>query len=167
MTETIEMTETIDITRVYDAPRERVFAAWTQPELMKPWYGPRGFSLPHCTVDLRPGGLVHLAMRTPEGQDVWCRGIYREVVVPERLVCTDSFSDAQGNIVPAAQAGMSAEWPDEALLTLTFTEREGKTTVTLRHDVGHAPATERDQCKAGWTEMLDRLGEFLAGESPR
>jgi uncharacterized protein YndB with AHSA1/START domain len=151
----------IVITRVFDAPRELVFRAWTEPERLRRWWGPNGFTTPVCTIDLRPGGTFHACMRSPEGQDYWCRGVYREVVMPQRIVCTDSFSDEAGNIVSPTQYGMSAEWPTEALITATFGEQAGTTTFTLRHAVGSAPATERDQCQAGWTESLDRLAGYL------
>ena len=86
----------IVITRVFDAPRTEVFAAWTEPERMMRWYAPEGFTTPVVRTDLRPGGIYHICMRTPDGQDVWSKGTYVEVVVPERIVCTDSFADKDG-----------------------------------------------------------------------
>jgi uncharacterized protein YndB with AHSA1/START domain len=70
---------------------------------MKRWWGPTGFTLPYCTVDLRPGGVMHFCMRSPERQDIWCKGVYCDVVEPERIVWTDSFSDKDGNPVAPAQ----------------------------------------------------------------
>jgi uncharacterized protein YndB with AHSA1/START domain len=101
-------------------------------------------------------------MRAPDGQDFWSRGVYREIVAPERLVCTDSFADAEGNIVDPTQYGMSPEWPREALLTVTFTADNGATTLALRHDVGNAPKEQRDMCYQGWSESLDKLAACLA-----
>jgi len=121
-----------------------------------------GFTTPVCKIDLRPGGVFHNCMRSPEGRDFWSKGVYREIVEPERIVCTDFFSDAEGNLVKPTQYGMSPDWPAEALVTVTFAEHEGKTTFTLHHAVGSAPASERDQCQAGWTESLDRLAGYLA-----
>ena len=66
---------------------------------MKQWWGPNGFTLPYCKIDLRPGGVAHFCMRAPDGQDIWCKGVYREVVEPEKTVSTDSFSDKDGNAV--------------------------------------------------------------------
>jgi len=88
--------------------------------------------------------------------------VYREVVEPERIVCTDSFSDEAGNLVPPTRYGMSANWPAEALITVTFAEHDGTTKFTLQHAVGSAPASERDQCRQGWSESLDRLVGYLA-----
>jgi len=151
----------IVITRVLDAPRALVFKAWTEPERVMRWWGPNGFTTPVCTIDLRPGGVVHTCMRSPEGRDYWSRGVYREIVEPERIVCTDSFADAAGNVVEPAHYGMSASWPREALITVTFAGQEGTTTLTLRHEVGSAPAPECALCRQGWSESLDRLAEYL------
>jgi len=152
----------IVITRVFDAPRDLVFKAWTEPERVMRWWGPNGFTTPVCKIDLRPGGVFHNCMRSPEGRDFWSKGVYREIVEPERIVCTDFFSDAEGNLVQPTHYGMSPDWPAEALVTATFAEHDGKTKFTLRHAVGSAPASERDQCQAGWTESLDRLAGYLA-----
>jgi uncharacterized protein YndB with AHSA1/START domain len=152
----------IVITRAFDAPRDLVFKAWTEPERVMRWWGPNGFTTPVCKIDLRPGGVFHNCMRSPEGRDFWSKGVYREIVEPERIVCTDFFSDAEGNLVQPTQYGMSPDWPAEALVTVTFAEHDGKTTFTLHHAVGSAPASERDQCQAGWTESQDRLAGYLA-----
>ena len=149
------------ITRVFDAPRELVFKAWTDPEHFVRWWGPRGFTTPVCKIDLRLGGAIHFCMRSPEGRDYWCGGVYREIVAPERIVCTDYFADEEGNPVPPTHYGMSADWPAETLLTVTFTEHEGKTTLTLRQTVG-ASVADREGAQQGWSETLDRLAEELA-----
>jgi uncharacterized protein YndB with AHSA1/START domain len=114
------------ITRVFDAPRELVFKAWTEPERLKRWWGPKGSTTPYCEIDLRPGGVMNHCMRSPDGRDIWGKGVFREIVVPERIVLTDSFADAEGNVVSPTHYGMSPEWPLEALLTVTFEEETGK-----------------------------------------
>jgi uncharacterized protein YndB with AHSA1/START domain len=150
------------ITRVFDAPRERVFRAWTEPERLMRWWGPNGFTTPVCRIDPRPGGVWHSCMRSSEGRDYWSRGVYREIVVPERIVCTDAFADEQGNQVPPTHYEMGADWPSETLLTVTFAERDGRTTLTLRHAALPASGTEREMCEQGWGESLDRLAAYLA-----
>lgn len=115
------------ITRVFNVPRERVFAAWTEPERMMHWWGPTGFNCPACRIDLRVGGAYHNCMRSTVGQEFWSTGVYRELVAPQRLVCTDSFADAAGHVISPAEFGMSETWPTEALLTLTLAEHEGRT----------------------------------------
>ncbi len=149
------------ITRIFDAPRELVFKAWTEPERLMRWWGPKGFTLPYCTIDLRPGGVIHFCMRSPEGHDIWCRGIYREVVAPERIVCTSFFSDEEGNLVQPEHYGMSPDWPAETLCTVTFDEHEGKTMLTLRQ-AGVPSIPERAGALQGWSESFDRLADDLA-----
>src|SRR5688572_14315151 len=85
------------ITRTFDAPRALLFDAWTDPERMMQWWGPKGFTTTDCTIDLRPGGTIHFRMSSPDGFEIWCGGVYREIVPPERVVCTSYFSDADGN----------------------------------------------------------------------
>jgi len=148
------------ITRVFDAPRELVFKAWTEPERFKRWWGPKNFTAPACTIDLRVGGRYVNCMRSPEGQDYWTTGVYREIVEPERIVYTDAFADEKGNPVPASHYGMSGEWPLEMLVTVTFEEHEGKTTMTLRH-VGLPSGQMSDLTGAGWNESFDKLAESL------
>jgi len=149
------------IMRIIDAPRELVFKAWTDPKHLVHWWGPKGFTTPFCTVDLRPGGVFIFCMRSPDGRDFWGRGVYREIAEPERIVYTDSFSDEEGNLVEPAYYGMSRNFPSETLVTVTFGEHEGKTKVTLRHVVSES-VPERDEMQQGWSEMFDRLTEYLA-----
>jgi len=148
------------ITRILDAPRERVWKAWTEPELMKRWWGPKGFTTPYCEIDLRMGGKFLYCMRSPEGKDYWGTGVYREIVPLERIVCTNSFADEKGNVVPATQYGMSADFPLEMLVTVTFEELEGKTKLTLRY-VGIPAGADRDGANVGWSQILDKLAEAL------
>ncbi len=150
----------IVITRVFDAPRDIVFKAWTEPERLMRWWGPKGFTTPFCQADLRPGGVFLYCMRSPEGHDVWGKGVYLEVVPPERIVYTDTFADEEGNTVEPTHYGMSPAHPRETLVTVTFTDHEGKTKVTLQHAMP-AAVPERSGTQQGWTEMLDRLAEEL------
>jgi uncharacterized protein YndB with AHSA1/START domain len=136
------------ITRVFDAPRSLVFKAWTETEHLAHWWGPKGFTLPACTMDFRPGGAYRLCMRSPEGVDHWLRGVYHEIVEPERLVFTYAWEDAEGR-------------PNhETLVTVTFADHDGKTQLTLHHAV-FATAAARDDHGRGWTQTLDHLGEYL------
>jgi uncharacterized protein YndB with AHSA1/START domain len=154
--------QSIVITRVLDAPRERAFKAFTDPEHFARWWGPNGFTTPACRMDVRAGGVLHYCMRSPKGHDFWGKGVYREIVEPERIVYADTFADPEGNPVEPARYGLSPGWPSETLVTVTFAAHEGKTTLTLEHTVGTAPESERDMCQQGWGESLDRLAGFLA-----
>jgi uncharacterized protein YndB with AHSA1/START domain len=148
------------ITREFNAPRELVWKVWTDPERMKRWWGPQNFTAPVCKIDLRVGGAYLYCMRSPESQDYWTTGVYREIVPLERIVCTDSFADEKGDRVPASHYGMGGDWPSELLVTVTFEDHEGKTKLTLRH--AGIPAGEMsDLTKAGWNESFDKLAEAL------
>ncbi len=137
------------MTRVFDAPRRLVFQAWTEPEKLVCWWGPQGFTTPFCKMELRPGGAFRFGMRSAEGTQHWLRGVYREILEPERLVFTWAWEDAQGR--PGR----------ETLLTLNFAEYAGKTKLTL-HQALFETVTARNAHQQGWTSGLDRLAGYLA-----
>jgi uncharacterized protein YndB with AHSA1/START domain len=149
------------ITRVFDAPRELVFKAWTDPDRFRRWWGPKDFTAPVARMDLRVGGKYLFCMRSPDGQEYWSTGVFRDIVVPERLAFTDSFADPEGNVVPATHYGMSGDIPLEMLVTVTLVERGGKTTMTLRHE-GLPSGDMKDMTEAGWKESFDKLARTLA-----
>jgi uncharacterized protein YndB with AHSA1/START domain len=128
------------ITRVFDAPRALVFNAWTQPEMLAKWFGPKGFSATTIQNDVRPGGAYDFHMRGDNYDDHWT-GTYREVVPPERLAFT---------------------WPagPQSLVTLLFEDLSGKTRLTLRHS-GFASEDARARHQNGWNSALDCLAEYL------
>lgn len=148
------------IIRVFDAPVEQVWKAWTESERVKRWWGPKNFTSPICKIDFRVGGKYLFCMHSSEGQDFWSTGVYREIVPLERIVYTDSFADENGKVVPPSYYGMSADLPLEYQMTLTFEEHDGKTKMTLRH-VGLPEGQMSDLAKAGWNESFDKLAESL------
>lgn len=160
MTQQIE-NPVLVIDRLFDAPPARVFKAWTEPEQMMQWWGPKGFTCPACQIDLRPGGVYRNCMRSPEGRDYWSQGVYREIIKPERITCTDTFVDEHGRPVSPQHYGMSPDWPEEATIMVLFIENVGKTMLMLRH-WPIKPGPERDMCVQGWNESLDKLAEYLA-----
>lgn len=149
------------ITRVFDAPQEHVWKAWTYPKVFTQWWGPKNFTTPVIEADLRVGGKYLYCMRSPDGKDYWGTGVYREILPMEKLVMTDSFADEQGNVVPASHYGMKGRWPKELLVAVTFTEKNGKTTMTLHHK-GMPSGKMRDMTAAGWSESFDKLAALLA-----
>lgn len=108
-----------------------------------------------------PGGAYLYCMRSSEGKEYWGKGVYREIVESERIVCTDRFANEKGDTVSPQAYGMSPDWPEEALITVTFDEQGGKTRFTLRH-APLKPGPERDMCHQGWSESLDKLEDYLA-----
>ena len=159
-----EMTDAADreivIVRVFAAPRGLVFKAWTDPELLTHWFAPNGCSLSRCTIDLRIGGIWHYCMHLADGRDIWGIGVFREIVIPERIVYTDSFADQDGNRVPPTHYGISPSHPAETLVTVTFADQDSQTTLTLRHAISMS-VKERDETQQGWSQMMDRLGDLL------
>jgi uncharacterized protein YndB with AHSA1/START domain len=137
------------VTRVIDAPRVLVFKAWTEPEHIARWWGPQGYTTTFCEMEIRPGGSYRLCMRSPDGVDRWKRGVYREIVPPERVVFTFAWEDADGN--PG----------HELLTTVTFTEQGAKTKLTLRQAVFET-VNGRDSHRGGWTSCLERFAEYMA-----
>jgi uncharacterized protein YndB with AHSA1/START domain len=152
------------ITRVFDAPRELVFRAWTDPATLGRWYAPRGCTLRFSKLDLRQGGAFHSCIRSPDGHDCWCAGVYREIVPPERIVYTLGIANEKGESVEPADVGMDPAWPRETVVTVTFAERDGKTLVTLHQTVSEALA-KRTGAHPSWIQMMDRLAEDLAVRS--
>jgi uncharacterized protein YndB with AHSA1/START domain len=141
------------VRRVYDAPRALVWQAWTDPHHLAQWWGPRMFTNPLCEVDLRPGGTLLIHMRAPDGTVFPMRGVFEEVVPPERLVFRDSaLEDEHGQ--PQL----------ESLTTVLFAERGRQTEVTVRAHVITATAAALGALagmEQGWNESLDKLGEYL------
>jgi uncharacterized protein YndB with AHSA1/START domain len=156
----------IAATRVFDAPRELVFKAWTESERLKQWWGPKGFTMLSLKLDLRPGDVFHYCMRAPNGSEMWGKFVYREIVAPKRIVFVNSFSDANGNLT---RHPLSPSWPLEVLTTLTFAEHEGKTTLKLQGSPISATEEEHNAFEAGhksmqqgFTGTLDQLAAYLA-----
>ena len=149
------------IKRVFDAPRELVFKAWTDPQHLVRWFAPPGCTIHFRQLDIRQGGEFHSCVGTPDGHACWCKGTYQEIVAPERIVFSMSVADEQGNLVSPVDAGMDPEWPRETIVTVTFAEHDGKTELTLHQTVSESLA-KRTGAHPSWIQMLDRLEEILA-----
>jgi uncharacterized protein YndB with AHSA1/START domain len=161
----------LNLSRVIAASREVLFNVWTDAEHFAQWFGPRDVILPFCRIDPRPGGALHFCHRLDDGMEVWVKGVYRELVAPERLVFALSFVDESGR--PAAHP-MFPDWPPDAVIltTVTFAESDGKTQLTIRQvlEPAEAAATdtvrrERQGARIGWAETLDRLDEYVGAKA--
>ncbi|SYZ74495.1 conserved hypothetical protein [Candidatus Zixiibacteriota bacterium] len=152
------------LSRTFDAPPEMVFRAWTEPDYLTRWWGPKMFTCPTAKVDLRVGGKYLICMRGPDGKDYWSTGVYREIVPKKKIVCTDSFADEKGNVVPSTHYGMSPEMPMEMLVTVAFEAAKGKTKFTLHHaGIANMSDIDRKNMNQGWNEMLDKLENLVRG----
>jgi uncharacterized protein YndB with AHSA1/START domain len=140
------------ITRIFDAPCRFVFKMWTEPEHLVRWWGPRGFTTISGRTDVHPGGVWSRSMRAPDGSVIRKHGVYREIVMPERLVFTYVTDDPAGNPGP------------ETLVTVTFTDLGSKTRLTL-HQVGFESVLAREAHDGGWTSCLERLAEHLSANA--
>ena len=150
------------ITRVFDAPREKVWRMWIEPENIKKWWGPIEFTAPYAELDLRVGGKYLYCMEGPDGKEYWSGGTFREIAPLERIVATDSFTDKDGKVVPATAYGLSADYPMELMLTVTFEDEEhGKTKLTIRH-FGHPSGLDMEGARMGWTTSLDKFAQALS-----
>lgn len=135
------------ITRIFDAPRELVFAAWTRAEHQVHWMGPKDFMVPSCDMDFRVGGTYRTCIVSPSGVEYWMRGVYREIVVPERLVFSFAWEED-------GERGM------ENLVSLLFSEEGGKTKLEFLQTPFQS-LEERDGHNGGWSECFDRLAAYV------
>jgi uncharacterized protein YndB with AHSA1/START domain len=155
------------ISRVFDAPRDLVWAAFSEPARMKEWWGPKGFTVIHSNMDLRAGGSYHYGMKSPTGEPMWGKFRYLEVSPKQRMVMINSFSDEAGGIT---RHPMAPTWPLEMHSTFTFDEEPGgKTRFTVRWRAHNASEEEQktfdaghESMRGGWGGTMDQLAAYLA-----
>lgn len=138
----------LTVSRMIDAPRAMVFQAWTDPKQIARWWGPKGFTTVDYDIDVRPGGAYRLRMRSPEGTDHRKRGVYREIVAPERIVFTFAWEQPDGSL------------GEELLVTVTFEAFGAGTRLTLRQS-GFDTVENRNSHVIGWTSCLEKFGEYM------
>ncbi|WP_339278200.1 SRPBCC domain-containing protein [Paenibacillus sp. FSL W8-0426] len=165
MVSNVEEGRILVLERVFDAPRELVFQMFKEPEHLKRWWGPRGWEIPVCTVDFRPGGAWHYCMKCVDpnqgefyGMEAWGKAVYKEIVEPERIIYNDYFTDAEGNV--------NDDLPS-SLITMEFIDLGGKTRLVNRSEFVSAEALQIVMDMGmlqGITETWDRLSELLEGE---
>ena len=164
MATTMKNKNEITVSRIFDAPREKLWKAWTDPEEVKKWWGPKGLTTPEIKIDLKVGGRYLYCMRVAGLDEVvknFCIvGKFTEIVPMERIYSTLSFADENGNPVPAKHYGMPGDWPMEVTATATFDEVDnGKTKLTVQ-EVG-IPGEMTEPARMGWEQSLDKLAESL------
>ena len=144
----------VSITRVFDAPRDLVWQAWADPNMLAQWFGPRGFTSSVPQWELRAGGALRIVMHGPDGNDYPMKGVFAEVKPPERLVFTSIAIDGDGNHLLEGET------------TMTLSESGGKTTmILLSHAVGRVPMAPQMLAgmEAGWTQSIDKMQQMLTG----
>lgn len=154
------------ISRVFDAPRELVWKCFTDPAHMQQWWGPKGATVTHAKIDLRPGGVFHYRMEMADGTPVWGKMVYREITPRDRIVFINSFSDEAGG---TTRHPMAPTWPLEMHSIFTFEDVPGgKTKFTVRWSPHNATDEEqrtfdagRDSMRQGWGGTLEQLAGYL------
>jgi len=153
------------ITRVFDAPIELVWKAWTDPEYVTRWWGPTGFTSPTCKIDFREGGKYVFHMRAPKEfqgpQDLYTSGVYKKILPLKLIEFSQGLSDKDGNRIDPATMGMPAEFPKEIPMALAFKRVGDKTELTVT-EYGWEVGQMRDMSEAGMNECLDKLAQTLA-----
>ncbi|ASR48032.1 ATPase [Paenibacillus kribbensis] len=163
----VENDRVLVLERIFDAPHDLVFRMFKEPEHLKRWWGPKGWEIPVCNIDFRPGGVWHYCMKCVDqnqgqfyGMESWGKGVYKEIVEPEKIIYTDYFSDAEGNINESMPA---------SLITMEFIDLGGKTKLVSRSEYATVEAlkTVMDMgMLQGITETWNRLGELLESLNP-
>ena len=155
------------ISRTFDVPKDKLWRCFATEEGMKSWWGPKGVTIIRQSMDFRPGGMFHYGMRTPDGNTMWGRAVYREIVDGERIVYINAFSDEHKGLT---RHPLAPTWPIEMHTVFAFTEPEpGKSTFTVTWMPLYATPEEQaafdaghDSMTQGWTGTLDRLSAHLA-----
>ena len=159
---TVNEVERMVLTRVFDAPRELVWKAWTDPQYVMQWWGPKGFTAPTCKIDFRVGGKFLCCMRAPDGQEFWNGGEYHEIVPQEKIVSSMYFSDSQGNKVEPAHYGIEHEAIDDTYDVVLFEDfGAGQTKLTFIGNETMENARSSGQLD-GWNQILDKIAAVIA-----
>ena len=154
--------ERMTVTRIFDAPRELVWKAWTDPKYVMQWWGPKGFTAPVCTMDFRVGGKFLCCMKSPDGQEFWNGGEYHEIVPYEKIVSSLYFADAAGNKVEPEHYGIEHEAIENAYDVTLFEDLgDGRTKLTFIGNETMESAKESGQVE-GWYQILDKIADVIA-----
>lgn len=156
------------LSRPFQTSVERMWDMWTKPEHMSQWWGPKEAAVGYCNMDLRRGGTYHYALETPDGNKIWGKMYFKDIVLHKRLLFVGTFSDEQGGITTHP---MSADWPKELLTTISFEAQDAQTVVTIEWLPINASEKEiacfnqaHDSMTGGWTGSLDRLEGVLVAQ---
>ncbi|PZP55679.1 MAG: polyketide cyclase [Micavibrio aeruginosavorus] len=136
------------ISRELNAPRDKVFQAWTKSRHLIHWWGPKGFTMPSHKMDIHPGGMYRCDLKAPDGKDHWAQGVFREMIEPSHLAFSHSWEE-DGASIP------------ETFVTVELTEKNEKT-VMIFHQSGFKSENQRDSHNDGWSQSFDRLENYLA-----
>lgn len=160
----------IVIERVFDAPKELVWKAWTDPEMVKKWWGPKDFTAPNIKSDFKVGGKYLYCMRGPANsqfdKDMYSAGVYKEIVLQEKIVVSDYFSDENGNKIDPVTFGLPKDMPAEMDVTVRFEDLgNNKTKLSIEYQRPASDAAfnamKNSGMEVGWNQSLDKLAMSL------
>ena len=156
----LEKSPVVIVHRNLRASVDEVWAAWSNTDLLKQWWGPEGFTAPTVKMDFRIGGKYLLAMKDSEGKITRDAGVMKELIPNKKIVWSNHFSDKSGNAISAREAGMTGHWPKELYLTVEFTSvNPEQTNIRLRHE--GIPTEMHDDCVKGWSSSLNKLQRLV------
>ncbi len=148
------------IERIFNAKIEKVFSAWTDPEKLMKWYAPDGCTVHFKKIKIETGGQFHSCISNPRFGDCWAIGTYKEVLPNRKIVFSLVNADEKGNPINPVDIGMDPDWPGETLVTVTFTEENGKTKLQLRQTVSQELA-KKTGAYPSWLQMLNNMQIML------
>ena len=157
---TSRLSRQIQVTRTFDAPIDRAWALFTDPQAMKSWWSPKGYTAPVIQNDVRVGGKFLFSMKSPSGEMHYNTGTYTDILLNKKILSKMSFADENGNPIPAAQVGLPGKWPDEVEVLVEFTDIEGKQTNIKITETG-IPLIMSVFAKLGWEQQFDKFAEVL------
>jgi uncharacterized protein YndB with AHSA1/START domain len=150
----------LTINRLFNAPRDSLWQAWTDSSLIQRWWGPKDFTAPVVNTNMVEGGDYLYCMRAPDSKDYWSKGRYLTIDQPNRTIVTDSFADAQGNIVPASYYHLSAAFPLESIVVIEMQKIQNQLSkLTIRY--AGIPSEDFENAKAGWLQSLEKLAAVV------
>ena len=160
---TLNRTKTVTIDRIFPFPVETTWKAWSQPESFKKWWGPKGFTCPHCTIDFKVGGTNLSSMKSPDEKEFWSLMRFLEIIPNKKIKYIDSFADSKGNEVTPDYYDMPGDWANELIVTVTFQDENGKTRFHLTHE--GIPKEMVNDCTDGWQQSFDKLEQNFKSEA--
>jgi uncharacterized protein YndB with AHSA1/START domain len=150
---------TVCMERTFNASAADIWRVWNDPDSIKKWWGPKGYTAFVVRNDVREGGSYLWAMKSAQGRMFWNTGTYKEVVANKKIVSTLSFSNENGKIIPGSRVSVPGKWPNEITVIVEFSESEGKARVTVT-EVG-IPLIVYAPAKIGWAQQFDKIQLLL------
>jgi uncharacterized protein YndB with AHSA1/START domain len=155
-------THDVIVTRAFDAPRERLWRAWSEPDEVMRWWGPQGFTSPMCRMDFRTGGTTLVCMRSDQGWELFNTWSYRSIVPMERIEFVNGFADRDGKSVTPTELGLPSGIPREVLHVVTFSAIDGARAKLTVHEHGYPDAEIVEISRAGMEQCLDKMAISVA-----